>query len=177
MTSHTYSDLFSIRVAREDDLPYICLISDDVMMPLIESIEHTYVAVNDDDVPVGFTRIKLVEQECGNDVKADSGKEPEDRHGTPRLACSSVPYVYPVAVLRSWQGYGVGAALIAHTLERYRELRLVACTPSRGFYERLDFQKIPWEEIAPEIASDCDQCPHTSTCTPQPFLKQSKECR
>jgi len=146
--SEVIQETIHVRTAREDDLLMIRVISDDVAMPRIESVEHTYVAVNDEDVPVGFIRIRLTK--TSNDEAA---------------------YVYPVAVARSWQGYDVGTALMTHALDIFGELRLVACTPSHGFYERLGFEKASWECIASEIARDCELCPEASTCIPQPFVK------
>jgi len=151
-----YSDLFSIREACDDDLQGIDIISEDVDMPVIEDAENTLVAVNHEDLPVGFIRIKLIDLEGG------AGKGPGGQHA----------YVYPVAVLRSWQGYDVGTVLMDVALEKYGELRLVACTPSHGFYQRLGFRKASWDEIAPDIAHDCEVCPSADTCTPQPFIKQ-----
>jgi len=158
MCPSTYNDLFSVRKACDDDLPGIEIISEDVGMPVIESAENTYVAVNDEDLPVGFIRIKLIDVEGGSGVGSSS------QHA----------YVYPVAVLRSWQGYDVGTALIDVALEQYNELRLVACTPSHGFYPKLGFKKASWDEIAPEIANDCKVCPDADTCSPQPFIRGAR---
>ena len=156
MSPKTDNDLFSIRQAYIDDMPGIRYISDDVDMPVIESTVNTFVAVNYEDIPIGFIRIKLL------DAKGDTDEEPGSRHA----------FVYPVAVLSSWQGYDVGTALIDVALEKFGELRLVACTPSQGFYRRLDFKEASWDQIAPEIARDCNRCSSKDTCTPQPFIKR-----
>jgi len=164
-------ELFNIRAAHEGDFPAIHVISDDVALPRIEALAHTYVAVNDEDVLVGFIRIKFAE------LDSKAGRETARENPSCKESSGSIPvasqaaHVYPVAVLRSWQGYDVGTALVSHALERYGELRLVACTPSQGFYERLGFSKAIWESIAPEIVQDCAQCPETGTCAPQPFIK------
>ncbi|MDR2493101.1 MAG: GNAT family N-acetyltransferase [Coriobacteriales bacterium] len=143
------SSLFSLRPAQLDDLPGIRVVSDDARMPAIESVAHCLVAVNDDDEAVGFIRLKLL-------------PDPLD----PAL---TVPYVYPVAVHSTWQGLGVGTALVKAAAQRYGQLRLVACSRSQGFYEQLGMARAPWESIAPEIAGDCTWCPDAAHCTPQPY--------
>jgi N-acetylglutamate synthase-like GNAT family acetyltransferase len=145
--------LFDIRAACPQDLPALRIISDNVGMPLIESTANTYVAVNGGGEAVGFVRIKVL-------------PDPLDAQGQAHV-------IYPVAVFETWQGHGVGSALVEHALARHFELRLVACTPSHGFYEKSGFKDAPWDSIPPEVARDCDECPQAGSCTPRPFVKRS----
>jgi GNAT superfamily N-acetyltransferase len=80
-------------------------------------------------------------------------------------------YVYPVIVFKSWQGHGVGRALIEYELARHGALKLVACRASRGFYPRAGFVPLDWGEVASVIAHDCELCPLLPTCDPLPFVR------
>jgi GNAT superfamily N-acetyltransferase len=79
-------------------------------------------------------------------------------------------YVYPVIVFANWRKLGVASALVRYELKRHGQLKLVACRPSRGFYERSGFAHETWENIAYQIARDCEQCPNLKSCDPQPFV-------
>ncbi|MCL1847468.1 MAG: GNAT family N-acetyltransferase [Coriobacteriia bacterium] len=142
------SDLFTIRPAQERDLIYLQIICEEGGLGIIETTEHCSVAVNSEDVPVGFIHIETVDDES---------------------PATNAAYVYPVAVFASWQHQGVARALIEHELLRVGELRLVACTSSQGFYPKVGFEQVAWENIAISIASDCDYCPNRGTCDPVPF--------
>lgn len=138
-------ELFSLRPAREDDRELINAYAYGEGMPDIPSIENVTVAVNADDIPVGFIRI----------VFDDAG----------------VAHINPVVTYGPWRGYGVGRALVDEVLKRHGELRLVSRGSSLGFYRALGFADISWEAIKPEVAAECDGCELRGECCPQPVGK------
>lgn len=142
---------FSIRSARDSDLPIIQLMCKQAGMPFSEDFQFGTVAVNSEDQPVGFIRIMEVTQDAN-----------------PR---GMGAYVYPVVVFENWRHHGVARALVDYELQRYKVLKLVACSPSRGFYQRSGFETEAWGNIAAVIARDCELCADRSCCEPQPFRK------
>jgi predicted N-acetyltransferase YhbS len=118
-------------------------------LPAKKQLMRGLVAASASDGPVGYIRILQVKDE----------KNPR----------GSGNYVYPVIVARAWQGRGIGRALIEAVHDKYGELKLVACAASRGFYPRCGFEPLPWEEVASQIARDCEQCPDLQSCEPQAF--------
>ena len=75
--------------------------------------ERVRVAVNDEDVVVGFCRLQ------------------DDVNG--------IAYVNPIVTYSAWRGYGVGRALIEDARDLAGELRLIARGTSEGFYRKLGF--------------------------------------
>ncbi len=138
--------LFTVRDGREDDLPYLNAYAHAEGMDALPSVAGVRVAVNAEDVPVGFLRVW-----CG-----DGG----------------VAHVSPVVTCTTWRGWGVGRALVEEALERHGELRLVARGGSIPFYRALGFSELAWEDIAPEIAADCEGCEMRSACAPLPMGKR-----
>jgi GNAT superfamily N-acetyltransferase len=150
----TETTLFTIRAATACDLVYLMMICEDVGMPGFDDYKNNLVAVDKEDIPVGFIRILKV---CDNDPPTGNGS-----------------FIYPVAVFRQWQGFGVGRALVDRALVLFGPLKLVACSTSQGFYERERFVKADWDVIAQVIAHDCDLCPQKDvSCTPQPYTFRS----
>ncbi len=141
-----------IRSAEKRDVPYLYALfaEDEMATPQETELLEGLVAINDVDEPVGFIRIKCIE-----DAKSPRG------NGN---------YVYPIIVFKSWQGHGVGSALIKHAQQRYGELKLVACKASQGFYPTCGFTPLVWSEVASQIAADCTECPSLKSCTPQPYV-------
>ncbi len=137
-------ELFSIRDARESDMELVDAYSHAEGMDDIPGTRNLRVAVNGDDVVVGFCRLDHDEQ--GN------------------------AYVNPIVVYGPWRGYGVGRALMRDALARAGQLRLIARGTSEGFYRRLGFRDMPWEEVDFEAANeDCDNCPYRESCGPVPM--------
>jgi N-acetylglutamate synthase-like GNAT family acetyltransferase len=141
--------LFTIRLAEERDIDYLRMICDESGLGFIETVSGSMVAVNDEDLPVGFIHIETI----GDDANP----------------AANGAYVYPVAVFEAWQHHGVATALVEHALEASGELRLVACKPSQGFYPQVGFEKVDWDIIARHIARDCDRCVARESCAPIPF--------
>ena len=124
------------------------MICEEQGLGIIETADSSTVAVNEEDLPIGFIHIETV----------------DDENSTANGA-----YVYPVAVFGSWQCQGVATALIRHELKKAGELKLVACKPSQGFYPRIGFEIVAWERIAQRIARDCERCAIRDECNPVPF--------
>ena len=113
-------------------------------MDSIPGANRVRVAVNGDDEVVGFCRLQ------------------DDVNG--------IAYVNPIVVYPTWRGYNVGRALMddAHALAG--ELRLIARGTSEGFYRKLGFVEMPWEDVDLEAAEeDCDNCPYRESCGPVPM--------
>ena len=136
--------LFHIRDAAAGDMPYVNSYALAEGMDVMPSTEGIRVAVNDEDVPIGFCRL------------AES--------------VSGIAYVNPIVVHASWRGYGVGRALIQDAHERAGELRLISRGSAAGFYRVLGFEEMPWSLADFEAASeDCDNCPMFEDCHPVPM--------
>ena len=113
-------------------------------MDRIPGPERVRVAVNADDVVVGFCRLQ------------------DDVNG--------IAYVNPVVTYSVWRGYGVGRALMEDARAIAGELRLIARGTSEGFYRKLGFEEMSWDEVDLEAASeDCDNCPYREACGPVPM--------
>ena len=139
--------LFSIRDAREADMDLIDAYAHAEGMDKIPGPQRVRVAVNDDDAVVGFCRLQ------------------DDVNG--------VAYVNPIVTYSAWRGYGVGRALIEDAAEHAGELRLIARGTSEGFYRKLGFAEMPWDEVDLEAASEeCDTCPYREACHPVPMKRE-----
>ena len=113
-------------------------------MDRMPGIERIRVAVNEDDVVVGFCRLQ------------------DDVNG--------IAYVNPIVTYEAWRGYGVGRALIEDAHALAGELRLISRATSEGFYRKLGFVEMPWEDVDLEAAEeDCDNCPYRESCGPVPM--------
>ena len=147
------STAVSVRKVWAKDLPYLKLLfaEDGMALPSKKELESGLAAVSERGELVGFIRILQV---------ADEENPLGDGN-----------YVYPVIVFKSWQGHGVGRALIEEAHRLYGELRLVSCLASRGFYPKCGFEPLAWEEVAHRVANDCKHCPDLSSCEPQAFIK------
>lgn len=139
-------DLFSIRDAAPADKALIDAYARAEAMDSMPGIERIRVAVNGDDTVVGFCRLQ------------------DDIHG--------IAYVNPIVTYGPWRGYGVGRALIEDAAARAGELRLIARGDSEGFYRKLGFIEMGWNEVDLEAASeDCDNCPYRAECGPVPMKR------
>ena len=137
-------ELFTIRDARASDMELIDAYAHAEGMDRMPGLERIRVAVNDEDVAVGFCRLQ------------------DDVNG--------IAYVNPIVTCQTWRGYGVGRALIKDARETAGELRLISRGASEGFYRKLGFVEMPWSEVDLEAASeDCDNCPWRDACGPVPM--------
>lgn len=90
---------FTLRDARESDLAYLNAYAAAEGMDDLPSAENVRVAVNEDDVPVGFLRLQQ--------------------------GSNGAAHVNPVVSCATWRGWGVGRALMEEALASRGELRLV----------------------------------------------------
>ena len=139
---------FTLRDAREPDLAYLNAYAAAEGMDDLPSAENVRVAVNGDDVPVGFLRLQQ--------------------------GSNGAAHVNPVVSCATWRGWGVGRALVEEALASCGERRLVARGASVPFYRALGFEELPWDAIAPEIAVDCDGCEMRGECRPLPMGKKMR---
>ena len=133
-----------LRKATDADMDYVNAYAAWEGMDAIPSPEGVTVAVNEDDVPIGFVR----------------------EWTDPRTGQA---YVNPIVLYQPWRGYGIGRLLMDDVRERRGGIRLVSRGVSVPFYRALGYADIDWELIAPEIASDCDGCEMRDECKPQPM--------
>ena len=150
-----------MRPAREDDLPLLNSYAYVEGMDAMPAADGITVAVNSEDVPVGFIRIQQ-----------EPAPERGEAGGHPNGAEPMVAHVNPVVVYQPWRGFGVGEALTEDALSRFEELRLVSRGSSLAFYQAEGFEPVAWELIAPAVAADCDGCEMRSECNPQPMRKR-----
>lgn len=139
---------FTLRDARESDLAYLNAYAAAEGMDDLPSAENVRVAVNEDDVPVGFLRLQQ--------------------------GSNGAAHVNPVVSCATWRGWGVGRALMEEALASRGELRLVARAASVPFYRALGFGELSWDAVAPEIAVDCDGCELRGECCPLPMGKKMR---
>ncbi len=139
------SELFTLRAAKPEDKQLIDVYTYHEGMDFVPGLEGITVAVNADDLPVGFIRIK------------------KDRAG--------IANIYPIVINAQWRGYGVGKRLVEDALETYGELRLVSRGSAYGFYKSLGFEECDWSLIDPDAAEDCPSCTMRDECDPQPMRK------
>ncbi|MDR3052718.1 MAG: GNAT family N-acetyltransferase [Coriobacteriales bacterium] len=144
------SSLFTLRPAQQRDSKYLQAICAQTDLGSPPDFANTTVAVNAENIPVGFIRIACIDDET---------------------TAANGAYIYPVAVFENWQRHGVGQALVAHELAQRGALKLVACKPSRGFYKKGGFAPLAWSAVARQIAHDCEICPKAADCHPQPYIK------
>ena len=136
----------------ESDLPALKLLYAEEGMPLPakKDLLCGIAAANDAGELVGFIRILTID----DDLSAEANGN----------------YVYPIIVFKSWQGCGVGRALMQAAHEKCGELKLVACKSSQEFYPKCGLVPLDWDEVAQVIAFDCECCPDKPTCYPKPFV-------
>ena len=143
MTTPFDTELFTLREGRADDMPLLNHYANLEGMDAFPSHERITVAVNADDVPVGFIRIRV-----GEDGRA---------------------FVNPIITLSTWRGYGVGRALMNYARSVYGDLYLVARGKAVGFYRALGLVNASWDEMILDFCEDCDSCTIREECCPQPM--------
>ena len=139
------TDLVTLRPAEERDLEYLNYYAYCEGMDSMPSAENITVAVNEDDIPVGFIRIAM--------------------------GANGIAHVNPVVVLGTWRGHGVGRILTEDALAKHGELRLVSRGGSISFYRALGFTDLTWDQIDPLVVDDCGSCELRAECQPQPMGK------
>ncbi len=139
----TSDPAFTLRPAREDDLPFINAFNYAEGMDSLASIEGVTVAVDGEDDPVGFIRIAI--------------------------GSSGNAFVNPVVANPAWRGRGVGRTLMEDALRRHGELRLVSRGVAVPFYRALGYESCSWDEIDEGVSEDCAHCSWRDECGPLPM--------
>lgn len=79
------------------------------------------------------------------------------------------PYIRPIVVDSPAQGSGVGRQLVQRLAQEWPHLRVVARGEMVGFYTRLGFKPMGWEEVYPPFVDECCNCPKLANCQPKPL--------
>ena len=141
MTGANNTPELHIRMAQSTDYPAIIAMGEAADMGTLEGFEDTLVAEMDNEI-AGFCRIRIYD---------------------------GVAHVNPIVVAETLRGMHIGERLMHAARGRYGELRFVARGYAVGFYEKLGCMPCTWEDIAPEVASDCDGCTTLESCKPFPM--------
>jgi amino-acid N-acetyltransferase len=83
------------------------------------------------------------------------------------IAWEKLGEVRSVAVLRPFQGRGVGRRLVEACLREARRLgitRVFSLTTAPAFFERLGFERVAKESLPHKIWADCIKCPKFPDC-------------
>lgn len=134
-----------IRKALPKDMELINAYAYSEGMDRIDDADGIDVAVDAEDVPVGFIRIV------------------QDQNG--------ISHIYPIVIYEPWRGYGVGRMLIEDAYSEFGELRLVSRGSSKGFYDKLGFEECDWSLIGEGLSEDCPNCSFRDECDPAPMRK------
>lgn len=78
-------------------------------------------------------------------------------------------YLRPIVVEREWQGKGVGKALLQRVMRGLASLTLVARREAVGFYTRMGFLPVSWEQVPIRDRRECGECPDREECQPMPM--------
>ena len=101
---------------------------------------------------------------------AEDPSNPEHLLGFIRIVeAEDAWYVNPIVVAADGQGRGVGRLLMERMCMRFGRLLFVARSEAIPFYDALGCTPVSWDDIAPLIAEDCDDCAERASCHPQPM--------
>lgn len=131
----------AIRPARPEDEPTLVCMACSEDMEGLEGFDDTLVAEDAQGI-AGFCRVRTYNGEH---------------------------YVNPIITAQRVRGRHVGIALMRASLAAHGRLKFVARGYAVPFYRALGCVPTAWEDIAPEVASDCDVCPQAGTCHPLPM--------
>ncbi|MGN0077430.1 MAG: GNAT family N-acetyltransferase [Coriobacteriales bacterium] len=134
--------VFAITPAQPEDEPRLVALGQAEDMGALEGFDTTLVARSAEGAVAGFCRIRVY-----------GGR----------------PHVNPLVTAPAFRRQGVGAQLMREAAATWGELYFVARGNAVPFYNAIGSTPVPWEEIAPEVAGDCDGCPLLAGCHPQPM--------
>ena len=80
------------------------------------------------------------------------------------------PYLRPIVVDFHAQGRGVGKALLHYIFDRTKSVIAIARGSAAGFYTRLGFLPVAWDQIYEPFRQECAACPDLAECQPQPMI-------
>ncbi|MBN1538347.1 MAG: GNAT family N-acetyltransferase [Anaerolineales bacterium] len=78
-------------------------------------------------------------------------------------------YLRPIIVSPQGKGKGIGRFLMQGLQQKWDKLLLVARGDAVGFYRKLGFEIVNWQELAEVIHQECVQCPDIDKCCPTPM--------
>jgi N-acetylglutamate synthase-like GNAT family acetyltransferase len=78
-------------------------------------------------------------------------------------------YLRPLVIAAGWHQRGIGRALVSQLLSKSTGLRVVARGNAAGFYERLGFERVNWEQVFPAFVGECQDCQYHQSCQPVPM--------
>jgi N-acetylglutamate synthase-like GNAT family acetyltransferase len=78
-------------------------------------------------------------------------------------------YLRPIAVEPDWQAQGIGRVLVQEIATGLHQLNVVARGEAIGFYRRLGFAPVDWEQVPERYRQECTACPDLETCRPAPM--------
>jgi N-acetylglutamate synthase-like GNAT family acetyltransferase len=78
-------------------------------------------------------------------------------------------YVRPILVHSAWRGKNIGVALIRTIAQHQPALHVVARGSATGFYRKLGFMPMPWDQVPERYRQECETCPALETCRPEPM--------
>ena len=75
-------------------------------------------------------------------------------------------YVRPILVHSSWRGMNIGLTLIRTLTEYQPIIHVVARGSAIGFYNKLGFVSMTWDQVPERYRQECETCPDLETCHP-----------
>lgn len=82
---------------------------------------------------------------------------------------AGIPYLRQIVIAPESQHSGVGRRLVQKLLKDFPGLHVVARGDAAGFYTRLGFIPIQWQEIPPALNEECQRCAELKSCMPVPL--------
>ena len=79
-------------------------------------------------------------------------------------------YVRPILVNPAWRRRSIGTALIRALTQNLSVLHVVARGQAIGFYRKLGFQPMSWDQVPERYRDECETCPNSNTCHPEPMV-------
>lgn len=134
---------FAVEDATKEDEDVMVALGLAEEMGTLEGFETTLVARSGKGELAGFCRVKTYQ---------------------------GISHVNPLITAPAFRNMGVGRLLMEAASRRYGELRFVARGCAAPFYRRIGSVEVGWEQIAPEVATDCDGCSLYLGCHPQPMI-------
>lgn len=130
-----------VDTATHDDIPTLVALGEAEDMGTLEDFETTLVARCGEAI-AGFCRIRIY---------------------------GGIAHVNPLVTAPAFRRQGIGALLMQEAARRWGALSFVARGYAVPFYRAIGSVEVPWEAIADEVASDCDDCSLFEGCHPLPM--------
>ena len=79
-------------------------------------------------------------------------------------------YIRPILVHPNWRRRNIGTALIGEIAKNLPALHVVARGEAVGFYQKIGFTPMPWDQVPERYRLECDACPELEACCPEPMI-------